>query len=149
MTATRPSFIALFIAAYWDLNRVLRELWRPALIACLILAGVHIAGLVVPRLLGHSVFERAVLRQAIEIGGLILLAPFLIAIHRFILLGETTRRYAIELASVRFQLFAGWLVVLGMVASIPSFLLFATTPTAPIYYTGRLPSPDPAQVLML
>jgi len=149
MTATRPSFIALLIAAYWDLNRVLRELWRPALIACLVLAGVQIAGLVVPRLLSHSLFERTMLRQAIEVGGLILLAPFLIAIHRFVLLGETTRRYAIDLASPRFQLFAGWLVVVGMLASIPSLLIFATTPMAPIYYTGRPPSPDLAQVLML
>ncbi len=68
MTATRPSFIALFIAAYWDLHRVLRELWRPALIACLILAGVQIAALVVPRLLAQTLFERTILRPSRSAG---------------------------------------------------------------------------------
>lgn len=149
MTATRPTFITVFIAAYWDLNRVLRDLWRPALIAFVILVVVHFGVLLVPRLLSHTLFGRIVFQLVIELGGLVLIAPFMIAIHRFVLLGETTRRYSIEPASQHFQLFTGWLVVMGLVASIPSFLVVATTPAAPIYYFDRPPSPDAAQIVVL
>jgi hypothetical protein len=149
MTSTRPTFVAVFIAAYWDLNRVLRELRRPALIAFGILVGVQIGALIAPRLLSQSMLGRMVFRHAIELGGLVLLAPFMIAVHRYILLGERTRRYSIEPASQHFQLFAGWLVVLGLLASIPSYLVVATTPAGPIYHFGRPPSPDPAQIVML
>ena len=149
MPSTRPTFSAVVVAAYWDLNRVLRDLRRPALIAFGIMIGVEVGALIVPRLMSQTLLGRMVFKHAIEIGGLVLVAPFMIAVHRYILLGETTRRYAIEPASQHFQLFAGWLVVMGLLASVPSFLVVATTSAAPLYYVGRTPSLDLAQIAML
>jgi len=149
MPSARPSFTATFIAAYWDLQRVLRALWPLALIAILVLIGFAFAGLIVPRLLVQTVVGQTILKQAIDVTGLALIAPFLIATHRFVLLGEVTRRYAIELANPRFRLFSGWLIILGLLQTIPTFLLIATTPPGPIYYVGSPPAPDLLQAIVV
>jgi hypothetical protein len=47
------------------------------------------------------------------------LTPYLIAVHRFIILGEVTRRYALEPSEWRFQRFFGWSVVLRLMSSVP------------------------------
>jgi hypothetical protein len=149
MNSVRPSFTAVFIAAYWDLHRVLRALWPLGLIAVLVLIGFAFASLVVPRMFVPTVVGQTILKQAIDVISLVLIAPFLIATHRFVLLGEVTRRYAIDLANPRFRLFSGWLVILGLLASIPAFLLIATTPSGPIYYAGSRPAPDLLQALVV
>src|SRR5712672_509604 len=105
MTSARPSFAAVFIAAYWDLHRVLRALWPLGLIAVLVLIGFAFASLVIPRMLVPTVVGQTILKQAIDLISLVLIAPFLSATHRFVLLGEVTRRYAIDLANPRFRLF--------------------------------------------
>ncbi len=49
--------------------------------------------------------------------------PYLIAVHRFIILGEVTRRYALAPAELRFQRFFGWSVVLLLITSVPTLLM--------------------------
>jgi hypothetical protein len=46
-----------------------------------------------------------------ELGGILyclLVTPYLIAVHRFVIVGEVTRRYRLDWRDQRFQLFFGW-----------------------------------------
>ena len=76
MRATRPSLAAVLIAGYWDLNRVLRALRWPALVAFLLLSLCYAAAPFAGALFGHTLFGKVVLKQAIQLGGLVLIAPF-------------------------------------------------------------------------
>lgn len=136
---TRPSIVAMFIAVYWDLNRVRRALWRPALVAFLALIALHIAIVVAARSFAMTYAVKTVLIYVMVFGGLLAIAPFLIAMQRFIVLGEVSQRYAIALADPRFQLFAGWLLVLGLIASFPSLVDVVAAPVGVTYYRVRPP----------
>jgi hypothetical protein len=48
--------------------------------------------------------------------------PYLIAVHRFVILGNVTPRYALQPAERRFQRFFGWSVVLLLISSVPLLL---------------------------
>jgi hypothetical protein len=150
MTSARPSFVAVMIAGYSDMQRVLRSLWPLALVAALVLIGAEISGAIAPHILARGFSPQLLFKRTIDLTALALIAPFLIATHRFVLLGEVTRRYVFEPANPRFCLFTGWLVVLGLVAFIPALCLIASTPVSPIYYVGR-PPPNfaPAQALLV
>jgi hypothetical protein len=54
-----------------------------------------------------------------------LLTPYLIAIHRFIILGEAAPRYAIAASTHRFQLFFLWSMALSMFYWVPAFVIAA------------------------
>jgi hypothetical protein len=149
MTPAHPTLTSLFIAAYWDLNRVLRTLWRPTLIAFLILLACVAATFIIPAILTHNVIGRLLLKQAISIGGAFLLAPYFIAVLRFVLLDEIARNYTIEADRSRFQLFFGWVVVLVLISSLPSFVVAATMPADPLYYLGGSPSANLSQRLIV
>ncbi|MEA2928406.1 MAG: hypothetical protein QOG38_834 [Hyphomicrobiales bacterium] len=58
-------------------------------------------------------------------GQAFLLTPYLIAIHRFIILGEATTRYEITASTHRFQLFFLWSMALSMFYWVPAFLIAA------------------------
>jgi hypothetical protein len=50
---------------------------------------------------------------AFSVGQSLLLTPYLIAIHRFILVGEVARHYAVKLRDPRFLRFFGWTLTLS------------------------------------
>ncbi len=52
----------------------------------------------------------------------LLLTPYLIAVHRFVILGEVTKRYALTVGDRRFQRFFGWSVILTLISFAPLFL---------------------------
>jgi hypothetical protein len=144
MTTARPTLIAAFIAAYWDLSRALRALWPHVLIAVLVLFGAFVAAVGVPIRLTYDPTARALIALAIYMLAAALLTPFFISLHRFVLLGESPGRYAVELGNPRFQLFAGWFAVLVLLAGIPSILAAITTPVQHVvYYVGRPPAAEP------
>ena len=147
--AKRPSLVAVLVAGYWDLNRVLRALWWPAFVAFLLLSLCYAAAPFAAALFGHTLFGKIALKQAIQLGGLVLITPFLIAVHRFVLLGEVTPRYAIDVGSARFKLFAGWLAVLGLIGTVPSLILAATASPAPLYYVGTRPTSEVAPLVLI
>jgi hypothetical protein len=136
MVSAQPTIAASFVWAYWDLGRALRALWRPALAALAILSVGLLLAAVGPRVLTHDPLGQVVHRQVFEFGLCFLLTPFVMAVLRFVLVGEVAPRYALAPASPRFQLLFGWLAMMSLVANIPSFLLALTTPTGPIYYVG-------------
>lgn len=52
-----------------------------------------------------------------------LLTPYLIAVHRLIILGEIASSYTFRPQELRFQTFLGWMLALQVVSMLPSFLL--------------------------
>jgi hypothetical protein len=93
---------------------------------------------------------QAIARQGFLIVLCFLLTPFVMAIHRFVLLGELPARYDFDLTRPRFQLLFGWLAVIALLAGIPSFLDALTAPKWPIYYRGgSFPDPGPATIVTL
>ncbi len=52
----------------------------------------------------------------------VLLAPLAIAVHRFVLLGETTNRYPLDLGSSRYQRFVGFAILVKVLWLIPSLI---------------------------
>jgi hypothetical protein len=136
MTATRLSVLALFVAAYWDLHRAVKALWPVAIMAfCLFIAAQFSAVLCV-RLLKGPYIQVMLLKELIELASLVLIAPFVIALHRFIQLGETTHAYEFTTSGARMARFVGWLLFVGALVAIPS-LKIITAKTGPVYYTGN------------
>lgn len=134
MDRARPSVLTACFWAYWDLYHTLLKAWRPALFAFLILSIGFFATAVGPLLLTRDPIGQALARQVILVGLCFLLTPFLLAIHRLVLLGEPTTRYDFEPSSQRFQLFFGWLTLSVLMMSIPSLLDALTAPRGPVYY---------------
>lgn len=143
MISARPSITTAFIAAYWDLNRVLRSLRRPALIAYGVLIANVFAFALIPPLLTYNRTGRLLIELLVNIAGAFFTAPFLLAAHRFVLLDEPAPfNYRVEPGQPRFQLFFGWLVVITLLVSLPTYFAAATTPAAPVYYISRPPAPN-------
>jgi hypothetical protein len=149
MTVTRPTLLTMFIAAYWDVGRFLRAHWRLAALTAAIVFAAFLARAHLPRAFGVHFMNQIMLRHAVDIVAIVLVAPFLLAVHRFILLGEVQDRYAFEPRRPRFQSFAGWLVVVLLAASIPSLLFLAARSSGPIYYVGQVPGEGLKPLLLL
>src|SRR5437016_836382 len=114
-----PSIGQAVARAWRDVFAAFAALWRLALIAFLITRAVGIGRGLLARSIGFS-------RDWLGAPGLVgmlqafLLAPYLIAVHRFIILREVSTRYALRPTELRFQLFFGWSVVLLAVWIIPA-----------------------------
>ena len=144
----RPSMIGIITAAYADLVRVLNVLWAPAIMALCLFIAAQFSALVAAKLLGETALTKIVLKQAVELAGYALIAPFLIALHRFILLDEATQRYEFTTAWPRVSRFAGWLVLIGLITSVPlliQMINFVSQPSV-VYYTGPTP-PAPVEII--
>jgi hypothetical protein len=139
----------MFMAAYWDLGRVLRAHWRLALLTVLIIFVVFLARAHLPRMTSVHFINQLMLRHAIDIVAIVLIVPFLLAVLRFVLLGEVNDRYAFEPERSRFQSFTGWLVVFMLAASIPSLLFLASRTSGPIYYDGQAPGGELKPLVLL
>ena len=129
--APRPTIGQAASQAWSDTRATLRALSGPAQIAfflCLVMSVVRrlllpeSAGTATAMLLGEFILSVA---QAF------LLTPFLIAVHRFIILGEIGR-YVLAPGEHRFQLFFLWSIALSLLAWVPPFLIygFPLRPTA-------------------
>jgi hypothetical protein len=149
MTVTRPTLLTMFVAVYWDVGRFLRAHWRLTLLTAAILFAAFLVRTHLPRSFGVHLINQVIIRHAIDIVAIVLVAPFLLAVHRFILLGDVQDRYAFEPYQARFQSFAGWLVVAMLAASIPSMLFFAARNSAPIYYVGQAPGAELKPLVLL
>jgi hypothetical protein len=59
-----------------------------------------------------------------DLGGIlycVLVTPYLIAVHRFVLAGEVTRRYRLNWRDLRFQLFFGWWFAIYLLSKTLAF----------------------------
>jgi hypothetical protein len=137
MPATRPNFIAVFVTAYWDLVRVLRTLWAPALVTLVTYMIVQFALSFFIPFFARTYIATMVLVQLIALAGFAVLAPFLVAAHRFILVGEIATVSDTATVTPRIKRFAGWLLALMAVWALPTIFAAFTLQTAPIYYIAR------------
>lgn len=141
MCRTRPSVASAVARVYWDLYLVLRMVWRPALLVAALLSIGLVAALVGPLLLTREPTGHVVIRLVIWLGLGFLVTPYLVAVHRLVLLGEVPARYGLSLSSPRCQLFFGWLSLGILVLSVPSVLDALTMPKGPVYYhAGQAPA---------
>src|SRR5262245_15163961 len=117
MVTTRHSFTEATIAAHCDVVRALRAMPRLTLVVggILLLQGVltFAAHFIIQRgsLLGHNI--PTILYYA-------LVTPFLIAVHRFIILGEVTQEYRLDWRDRRYQQFFGWTFVVFLLSQLPA-----------------------------
>jgi hypothetical protein len=130
MDPKRQSFMAATVEAHRDVVRALRAMPYLALAVALILIGqavidVLIVDAIVP---ATSLFGR----EISAIASNFLLTPFFIAVHRFVVLGEMTRGYAIEPRSDRFLMFFGWLTVVLVASKLITLPLVWFGPRNPL-----------------
>jgi hypothetical protein len=116
MVTARHSFTEVTIAAHRDVLSAFRAMPRLAITVAALLALQIVlelvAGTIIPRnsLLGRDIL--AILYY-------VLMTPFLIAVHRFIILGEVTRDYRLDFGDRRFQVFFGWAFVMFLMTRVP------------------------------
>jgi hypothetical protein len=118
LSAQRGVTLAAFLAL--TLINLLPHLWLPVPDPAALKPGADpLSADMVSRLIGNGLIT---LVSALVAA--LALAPLAIAIHRFILLDETTSSYRIELGERRFRRFALFTFVLQMIAMSPAALAF-------------------------
>jgi hypothetical protein len=120
-----PNAPNLSVVTVWrDARDALMALFVPALIAFLIMLASVIVWRIIP-VTGNTFGGQL---EILSYGAvtLFLLTPYLIAVHRFIILGEKTTSYRIVPTEPRFRRFFGWLLVLSalLYAPVLATLLF-------------------------
>jgi hypothetical protein len=122
MVAAQHSFTAATITAHrdaWAALRAMPQLAAIVMVAVMLLTLVEVLmNQVIPRgsLFGRDIFS---------IVHYVLITPYLIAVHRFIILGEVTRRYRLQWEDRRFLLFFGWTFAIFFIqklTTLPSHL---------------------------
>src|SRR5690242_239528 len=101
--------IATLIAAYGDCRRLLPPLRMIVVSAFLILLAISVATEFVPRRLWDQTFFGEALGILQDAIWALLLTPVVIAIHRFVILGEVTPNYGLVIGEPGFRLFFLWL----------------------------------------
>jgi hypothetical protein len=111
------------VAAYRDWWCMLFALRVVVLSAFLILLAISAVAEFVP----HRLWDQQLTGEALSLvqGAVwvLLLAPVVIAVHRFVILGETTRAYAFPVGNPGFLSFLGWFFALKILAGLPFDLL--------------------------
>jgi hypothetical protein len=124
MSAQKPPVFQTVTTAYRDVGRVIH--------AMPVLAGSMMAILIAINLVGLFFLPTYVPGKFLSLDGLILFAagavqsflvtPFLIAVHRFILLRQVTGQYALAPQEPRFLRFFGWSLVITSLSLVPTVL---------------------------
>src|SRR5438105_6049851 len=106
MTMPMPPIAAAAKLAWGDLRRVAAT-FAPFAGAAY---GVTLAGEIVQKIGDDGEFSSRTLLVVFVIGLVqaLLLTPYMIAVHRFIILGEVTPRYELATRDPRFQAFFAW-----------------------------------------
>ncbi|HXM30658.1 MAG TPA: hypothetical protein VN919_00660, partial [Xanthobacteraceae bacterium] len=126
MSAQKPPVLQTVTTAYRDVGRVIHAM--PVLTGTMIaiLIAVNLASLFIlpapsPGSFKSPLFDLILLAaSAIQS---FLVTPFLIAVHRFILLHQLTGQYALATQEPRFFRFFGWSFAVTSLALIPAALL--------------------------
>lgn len=106
---------------YRDAWSAIRAMPMQALYTLLILVAVGLVEYVVPLRAVESVILGTILSLVVSAVQNFFLTPIMIAVHRFIILGETAPRYALDPGEGIFRAFFGWLTVLsalGLLANL-------------------------------
>jgi len=107
---------------YRDVLRSARAMPRLVLVAAIILLAFNVADLLSSSYLQNSPLMRFFKEAGFQIAKSFLLTPFLIAVHRFILIDEVTDRYVIDPRDSRFERFFAWSLLLWALTTAVNLL---------------------------
>jgi hypothetical protein len=125
MKERRLPIVPTLIAAYRDFRRVVSSLRMIVLAAFLILVAISVAVEFVPERIWDQTFAGEALSLVQNAVWSLLLTPVVIAIHRFVVLGEVTPNYGVDFGERSFQLIFMWLWALKVFSGLPYTLLGA------------------------
>jgi hypothetical protein len=123
MRERRLPIMPTLIAAYRDLGRVLAAMRTVMLCAFLILLAASASQSLIPRRLWEQQLTGEALDLAWAAAEAFLLAPIMIAIHRFVILDRITRSYTVPIGEPAFAVFFCWLLALKILFGVPFDLL--------------------------
>ncbi len=125
MRPRRLPVIPTLVASYRDWGRIVIAMRAITLSAVLILIAISVGAEFVPRWIWEhelSGFALGIVQNAIWA---FLLAPFIVALHRFVILGEIMPAYTLPIGEPGFRIFFGWLFALKVFVTLPIDLLGA------------------------
>ncbi len=125
MKELRLPIVPTLIEAYRDLRRLLSSLRTIVIGAFLILLAISVATDFVPQRLWDQTFSGEALTVLQDALWAFLLTPVVIAVHRFVILGEVTPNYGLDIGEPSFRRFFIWLFVLKVSSGLPYTLLGA------------------------
>lgn len=112
-------------AAYREWGRLLAAMRAITLSAFLILLAISVAAEFVPQRLWEQELAGEALGLVQDGIWAFLLAPFVIAVHRFVILGKITPAFTLPVGAPLFRVFFGWLFALKVLLGLPFSLLAA------------------------
>ena len=123
MKERRLPIVPTLAAVYRDWRRLLFPLRTIIISAFLIVLAVAVVTELVPHRLWDRELSGAALGLAEDAVRAFLLTPIIIAINRFIVLGETAPRYGLDVSEPAFWHLFAWLLALKVIAGLPYELL--------------------------
>src|SRR5262245_9889604 len=123
MEKLRLPIVPTLIAAYRDGRRLLFPLRTIVISAFLILLAISVAAEFVPQRFWDQTLSGEALGLLQDAVWALLLTPIVIAIHRFVILGEVTPNYSLDIGEPAFRLFFIWLFGLKVFSGLPYTLL--------------------------
>ena len=111
------------VAAYRDWGRLLTAMRAIILSAFLIVLAISVAEELVPERLWDLQLAGEALGLLQDAAWALLLTPVVIAIHRFVILGEITSAYTLHVGEPGFRIFLAWLLALKILVGLPFDLL--------------------------
>jgi hypothetical protein len=125
MRPRRLPVIPTLVAAYRDWGGMLISMRAIILSAILIITAISVGEELVPRNLWEPQLSGEALGLVRDAIWALLLAPVVLALHRFVILGEITPVYTLPVGEPAFRIFFGWLFALKVFIGLPFDLLGA------------------------
>jgi uncharacterized membrane protein len=125
MKPRRLPILPTLIAVYRDWGRALNAMRAINLSTVLIITAISVGAEFVPKRLWEQQLSGVVLGTVQGAIWALLLAPFVIALHRFVIRGEITPTYILPIVERSFLVFFGWLFALKILLGLPFDLLGA------------------------
>jgi len=119
----RLPIVPMLMAAYRDSRRLLFPLRTIVISAFLILLAISVVAEFVPQRFWDQELSGEALGLLQAAVWALLLTPIVIAIHRFVILGEVTPNYNFDIGEPAFRLFFIWLFGLKVFSGLPFTLL--------------------------
>jgi hypothetical protein len=141
MPVTRPRIMEIFAGAYWDLSRSLKYLRIVSVIALGVVVAQFLVLATLPRIVTISPVGQLTCSLLIQLLFAFLLTPFMLAVHRFLLIGEVTKSYKFEPKNLRFKLMFACLAALVLAVVLMDFIvLLVQQPQPDATYGTERPS---------
>jgi hypothetical protein len=133
MSSPRPSVFRAAATAYRDLADALAAMRSLAVATASIIFAAAMLNWALDRWVIPA--ESLLGREIMPVVIMFLITPFLIAVHRHVLLREITPAYALRPSERRFQLYFGWWIVFFVLGVIPRVLMQLAAPARNVAFS--------------